>query len=269
VERIVNATMADAVRRVLAGHGADPRCLSMIAYGGNGPVHAWAQARELGIRRVLVPRSAPMFSALGLLVADYVVNLVRSYVVSLEAADIDRMSMIMKGLVEDAVAELAPAGLAAEQVTWTLSLELCYTGQNFEMSVPVPEDTDLAHETLQSIAARFHAQHERERGFSFTDRVPLLRGLRIVAQGRTPKPARLTARPGVGEPAAARTGSRVVRFDTGPEEVSIYDGSRLRPGVVIEGPAVVEEPFTVVVLCAGDVAHLDENGNYDIAIGLA
>src|SRR5207248_5671347 len=67
IERIVNANMANAVRKVLSTHGADPRDLSMIAYGGNGPVHAWAQAPELGIRRILVPKAAPAFSALGLL----------------------------------------------------------------------------------------------------------------------------------------------------------------------------------------------------------
>src|SRR5207245_5938446 len=64
IERIVNANMANAVRKVLSTHGADPRDLSMIAYGGNGPVHAWAQAPELGIRRILVPKAAPAFSAL-------------------------------------------------------------------------------------------------------------------------------------------------------------------------------------------------------------
>src|SRR5436190_377526 len=80
VVRTVNATMADAVRRVLATKGVDPRELALVAFGGNGPVHAWAQAEELGINRVLVPRTAPGFSALGLLVADYVVDLSRAYV---------------------------------------------------------------------------------------------------------------------------------------------------------------------------------------------
>ncbi len=83
IERIVNANMANATRKVLAGYGADARELAMIAYGGNGAVHAWAIAAELGIERVLVPKTAPAFSALGVLVADYVVDLMRSYVVPL------------------------------------------------------------------------------------------------------------------------------------------------------------------------------------------
>lgn len=267
IERIVNATMADAVRRVLAGHGADPRKLAMIAYGGNGPVHAWAQARELGISRVLVPKSAPMFSALGLLVADYVVNLVRSYVVSVEEADLDRVRLLMKELVEEALDELAPASLAPEQIAWALSLELCYPGQNFEMSVVVPEGAELTGAAMSHVVARFHAQHERERGFSFPDRTPLLRGVRVVAEGRTPKPAGLGPLGTGGDAALARTGTRVVRLGDGDEEAAVYDGSRLGPGAVVEGPALIEEPFTVVVLPAGDIARLDEQGNYDIAIG--
>ena len=88
VERIVNANMANATRRVLASHGADARDLALIAYGGNGAVHAWAIAAELGIDRILVPRAAPAFSALGVLVADYVVDLLRAYVVPLSQVDL-------------------------------------------------------------------------------------------------------------------------------------------------------------------------------------
>src|SRR6185295_346494 len=87
IERIVNANMANAVRKVLSTHGADPRDLALIAYGGNGPVHAWAQALELGISRVLVPKTAPAFSALGLLVADYLVENVRASLVAAKEAD--------------------------------------------------------------------------------------------------------------------------------------------------------------------------------------
>jgi N-methylhydantoinase A len=81
MQRIVNANMANAVRKVLSQHGADPRTLSLVAYGGGGPVHAWAHDRELGIGRVLVPKASPASSALGLLVSDYVVDLMRAYVV--------------------------------------------------------------------------------------------------------------------------------------------------------------------------------------------
>src|SRR4029077_20863491 len=116
IERIVNANMANATRRVLASHRADARTLEMIAYGGNGPVHAWASARELGIERVLVPKAAPAFSALGVLVADYVVDLVRAYVVPLSQVELERVRTLMSELRDEAAKELEPTGLAREDV---------------------------------------------------------------------------------------------------------------------------------------------------------
>src|SRR5204863_2278813 len=133
IERIVNANMANAVRKVLSTHGADPRDLAMIAYGGNGPVHAWAQAPELGIHRILVPKAAPAFSALGLLVADYLVDLVRAYVTPLSQVDIRRVRTLMGELLDEAAKELEPANLETDQTTTDLFAQMCYPGQNFDM----------------------------------------------------------------------------------------------------------------------------------------
>ena len=143
IERIVNANMANATRKVLAGHGADPRRLALIAYGGNGAVHARAIARELGIDRILVPKAAPAFSALGVLVADYVVDLVRSYVTPLSQVDLGRLRSLMSELAEETGKELEPAGLEPHATQTALYVQMCYPGQNFDMSVPVPEGTAL------------------------------------------------------------------------------------------------------------------------------
>ncbi len=183
IERIVNANMANATRRVLASHGADARELSLIAYGGNGAVHAWAIAAELGIDRILVPKAAPAFSALGVLVADYVVDVVRAYVTPLSQVDVGRVRSLMAELLDEAAKELEPAGLDPADVETNVLVQMCYPGQNFDMSVPVPETTQLGETGLLDLAERFHAQHERERGFCFTNMQPVLRGVRVVARG--------------------------------------------------------------------------------------
>jgi len=267
IERIVNANMANAVRKVLSTHGADPRDLALIAYGGNGPVHAWAQAVELGIDRVLVPKTAPAFSALGLLVADYLIDLVRAYVVPLSQVDVARVSTLMGELLDEARKELEPASLGAGQVTTELYAQMCYPGQNFDMSVPVPEGVALTDGSLLDLAGRFHAQHEADRGFSFPGQQPLLRGVRLVAKGRTPKPPKLAEWGTVTEPEQARRGSRQVYFGAEYLDTPVYDGSVLAPGASIAGPALVEEPFTVVVLAPANSLVLDEHGNYDITVG--
>jgi len=267
IERIVNANMANAVRKVLAGHGADPRELAMIAYGGNGAVHAWAQAPELGIRRILVPKAAPAFSALGLLVADYVVDLVRAYVVPLSQVDVGRVTGLMQELLDEANKELAPTGLTAAQQSFELFAQMCYPGQNFDMSVPVPEGVALGAAGLLDLAGRFHDQHEGERGFAFRGQQPLLRGVRLIAGGRTPKPEVLAALGKVSEAADALSGSREVWFGTGFVETPVYDGAALGAGAALEGPALIEEPFTVIVVPPGSSVVLDEHGTYDITVG--
>ena len=266
IERIVNANMANATRRVLASHGADPRDLSLIAYGGNGAVHAWAIAAELGIERILVPKTAPAFSALGVLVADYVVDLVRAYVVPLSQVDLARLRALMAELTDEARKEMEPTGLPEGVVTTDLFAQMCYPGQNFDMSVPVPEGTTLDEPDLLDLAERFHDQHEHERGFCFRNQQPLLRGARLVARGETPKPEHLAELGTVSDVGDARTGDRPAYFGVEFIETPVYAGTPLGPGAEVAGPALIEEPFTVVVIPPGAVARLDELGNYQITL---
>ncbi len=266
IERIVNANMANATRRVLASHGADFRELSLIAYGGNGAVHAWAIAAELGIDRILVPKTAPAFSALGVLVADYVVDLVRAYVVPLSQVDIKRVHLLMQELTDETRKELEPTGLAEAQIELGLYAQMCYPGQNFDMSVPVPEGVSLDEPGLLDLAARFHDQHERDRGFCFRNQQPLVRGVRLIARGTTPKPDRLAPLGTVTDAARARRGSRPAYFGVEFVDTPVYDGSLLGAGATVTGPALVEEPFTVVVVPPGAALTLDQHGNYELAL---
>jgi N-methylhydantoinase A len=262
IERIVNANMANATRKVLAGHGADPRELSLIAYGGNGPVHAWAIAAELGIDRIVVPKAAPAFSALGVLVADYVVDVVRAYVTPLSQVDLERIRGLMSEVLDETRKELEPTGLADDGIERNLFAQMCYPGQNFDMSVPVPEGPDLGESGLLDLAERFHDQHQAQRGFCFRNQQPLLRGVRLVARGRTPKPERLAQR-GTGDPAATSLiGTRPAYFGTEFVDTPVHSGPALAAGADIRGPALIEEPFTVVVVPPGTTARLDDLGNY-------
>ena len=266
IERIVNANMANATRRVLASHGADPRTLSLIAYGGNGAVHAWAIAAELGTQRVVIPKAAPAFSALGVLVADYVVDLVRSYVVPLSQVDLARLHSLMREVTDEARKEMEPAGLGAADTETTLYAQMCYPGQNFDMSVPVPEGQALAESDLLALAERFHDQHERERGFCFRNQQPLVRGVRLAARSTTPKPDHFAELGTVTDASSAVTGSRPAYFGVEFVDTPVYDGVRLGPGAAITGPALVEEPFTVVVVPPGASLRLDALGSYELAL---
>ncbi|HEX4491975.1 MAG TPA: hydantoinase/oxoprolinase family protein [Acidimicrobiia bacterium] len=266
IERIVNSNMANATRKVLAGHGADPRELALIAYGGNGAVHAWAIAAELGIDRIVVPKAAPAFSALGVLVADYVVDVVRAYVTPLSQVDLSRLRTLMSEVLDETRKELEPTGLADDGIERALYAQMCYPGQNFDMSVPVPEGPELDEPGLLDLAERFHDQHQTERGFCFRNQQPLLRGVRLVARGRTPKPERLAQASASQAADGAVKGTRPAYFGTDFVDTPVHDGPALAPGSEVRGPALIEEPFTVVVVPPGSTARLDDLGNYVLRV---
>jgi N-methylhydantoinase A len=266
IQRIVDANMANATRKVLAGHGADPRDLALIAFGGNGAVHTAAIARELGIGRILVPKAAPAFSALGVLVADYVVDLVRSYVTPLSQVDLARVRDLLTDLLQEVDKELDPTGVGAGDVERALYAQMCYPGQNFDMSVPIPEGVALDEPGLLDLAERFHDQHEAERGFCFRSQQPVLRGVRVVARGNTPKPDHLAESGTVADASSARRSTRKAYWGESFVDTPVYDGVLLGTGATIDGPALIEEPFTVVVVPPGASASLDGLGNYVVTV---
>jgi len=268
IGRIVTASMANATRRVLSAHGADARDLSLIAYGGNGGVHGWSIAADLGARRFLVPRTAPAFSALGLLVANYRVDLVKAYVAPIEQVDVAHVRGLMQETLDEVQKDLvAPAGLREDEVELELCVQMAYPGQNFDLSIPCPEGTGLDAAGLRTLMERFHDVHEETRGFAFRENPPILRGVRLIGQGITRKLERTAEHGTVRDPHRAQKGTRSAYFGAGVVDTPVYDGPRLAAGAEIAGPALIEEPFTVVVLAPGCQARLDEHGNYDVRVG--
>ena len=166
--------------------------------------------------------------------------------------------------IRDRGKELEPAGLEPHATQTALYVQMCYPGQNFDMSVPVPEGTALDEAGLLDLAERFHDQHEAERGFCFRSQQPVVRGVRIVARGTTEKPDHF-AEPGtVTDAREAHKATRPAFWGTGWVDTPVYDGAALGTGAEVKGPALIEEPFTVIVLDPDAVARLDALGNYVI-----
>ena len=263
IRRVVDATMSDAVRRVLAGRGADARDLSLVAYGGNGPVHAWSQALELDIARVILPRTAPVFSALGLLVADFRIEEIRAYITSMSNIDVNKVRELFNEMATKATKDLEPADLTPDQVSMHWFANMCYPGQNFDLSVPIDEGLKIDTLDLANIVERFHQLHEQDRGFCFRNHDPLLRSLRLVTVGASTTSPNLAPRnDSVG---IASTGKRLAYFENGFEETPVYAGPLLEAGSRIDGPALIEEPFTVVVVPPGCSAVLDKEGHFELS----
>ncbi len=261
--RIVNANMANAIRRVSSEAGFDPRDFCMVVYGGSAPVHAAKQAEELGIRKLLVPKTSPAFSALGLLLADTVVDTQRSYIAPSGRAEEGRINALFAEIEADAARELETAGLGREDLLFQRSLAICYPGQTFDMPVPVVTKGDGQGDTdLRATVLRFHDLHEELHAYAVRDEEPVIRAVRVQTLGRTKKPELREVEPARSPVSSALRSRRPAFFDGRFVDTPVYDGEGVGGGHRIDGPAIVEERFTTIVVYPGWTAELDRHGNY-------
>ncbi|MEE9609123.1 MAG: hydantoinase/oxoprolinase family protein [Myxococcota bacterium] len=265
--RIVNANMSNAIRRVTSESGYDPRDFQMVVYGGNGPVHAGMQAQELGVKKLMVPKTSPAFSALGLLIADYVVDTQRSYIAPAGRAEAGRINQLFREMEDAAERELAAAGLERSDLRFNRFLNICYPGQTFDMAVPaVLTDGRMGDPDLQRTIQAFHDLHEELHTYAVRDEEPVVRAVRVQTIGQTEKPRLEEYGRATSEVASALRSRRPAYFDGGFVDTPVYDGERLGFGHRIEGPAVVEERFTTIVVYPGQTAELDRFGNYVVTL---
>ncbi len=265
IYRLVNANMANAIRRVAAERGVDPRRLTLVAYGGNGPVHATAQAADLGIAEVVVPKTAPTFSALGLQLSDHMVDEVRAYITPSTDIDVARTSKLFGEMTRAAERVLKRRKGQHLEVRHERIMNLCYPGQTFDMAVRVVGEGRLTKADVAATIERFHQQHEELHTYSSRDETPVLRSLRVTSVGVIDKPALPTIGRSTSRP--PRKGKRKAYFEGKWTDVAVYDGALMRVGHKVRGPSIVEEPFTTIVLHRGQTASLDRLGNYRITVG--
>jgi N-methylhydantoinase A len=247
--------MERAVRRVTVERGSDPRRCTLVAFGGAGPLHACELAEGLGISRVLVPRWPGVLSALGMLVADVVRDATHALMRpagGLSWLDLREHFAPLEFRLAD---DLRADGVAPSAITMQHALDMRYTGQSFELTVPVEPDSDFL--------AAFHALHGRRYGYAHPDEGVEIVAVRVTASGRTPKPSLEPATAGGPDASLARVGTRPVwlRREPGaaaePVETPLYERERLRPGNIIPGPAVIFQFDATSALPPGWTARVD------------
>lgn len=265
--RMVNASMANAIRRVSATRGVDPRDMPLVAFGGNGAVHAGMQAAELGIRSVIIPKSAPTFSALGLLLTDPTVYELRSYITPADQADLDRVTKLFTDMRKAASRSLARAGFKASEVRHQRLAYLCYPGQTFDMPLPLSGDGDFTRRDRSAMIEAFHRVHEELHTYASRDQTPILRAVGLQATAITAKPEIPRISSSSRPASTARKGRRRAYFDRRWVNTPVYDGGLLRARQFVEGPAIIEEPLTTIVIYPGQKARLDSLGNYHLSVG--
>ena len=257
---VANANMERALRVVSVERGHDPRDFSLVAYGGAGPLHAAELAAELDVPRVVVPRSAGVLSALGLLISDAAyeegVSAVRPWA-EVDPADLTERFETME---VEGRERLASEGYGPDRRRFERAVDLRYRGQSFDLRVSMPEGR-LDAESLRAAADRFHERHERRYGHASPNEPVELVTVRLRSRGVVDPPT-LSVAEGNGTDAEAtpRT-TRPATFGGETDETPVYDRETLEPGAELDGPAVVEGVESTAVVPPGAGAHVDDSGN--------
>ncbi|NKQ56953.1 hydantoinase/oxoprolinase family protein [Amycolatopsis sp. K13G38] len=264
IYRMVTANMSNAVRTVTVEKGHDPREFTMVSYGGALGIFAADIARTAGIRRVVIPADAAVFSAYGLLNSDDVRTQARS--AAWIGGDASAIAESLRQLDAQLVGTLKDAGYDESDIEVAWQGEFKYLGQQWELSVPIERKQDLSEADLVAAQQKFPEMYEAEygKGTAWGDSPVILMSVRVTATGKVaalaPTPAPLRDNP----PAPRPTGRRRVFLPLSGDEadLEVYDAVAAPAGSEITGPAVLEHPLTTIQVPRGWRLRVDEWGNY-------
>lgn len=263
VIRIADANMVNALKLVSLNRGYDPRDFTLVAFGGGGAMHAAALARELGIPRVIIPPNPAVFSAWGMLLTDLRRDYIMTNLVRLDRSEPEELTRRFQALEREAIADFHEDGLEDALVSVRRQADLRYLGQEHTVKVDAPVG-DFDATAVQELIQRFHEAHEREYTFRLESPVELV-NFHLVAYGTVSKPeiAKLASTgAALGD---AIKGERDVDFDVaGIHRAKTYERARLEPGMELDGPAVIEEPATTIVVFPRQHVRVDDYGNLHI-----
>jgi N-methylhydantoinase A len=262
IHQIVNESMANAARVHTLERGKDPHRFPVFAFGGAGPVHGYRIAKALGSPAMIAPFGAGVMSAIGFLTAPLAFDFVRSWPGRLDAIDWQKANALLGEMEAEGQALLEQSGVSPAQIWHQRAADIRYVGQGHEIQVPLPGGR-LDSESVPGIVRSFEETYRRlyER---LSESVPLeIINWRVISSGPAPQ-MRLRAA-GVEQEATstARKGARRAYFPElgGYVETPVYDRYGLSPGTGFDGPAIVEERESTVIVGPDCRFRIDEQLN--------
>jgi N-methylhydantoinase A len=265
--RIAATAMSYAVKGVTTERGLDAADFALCAYGGAGPLHAVAIAREIGIREVIVPFAPGVFSAFGMLFSDLRYDYVRTGLTRLEDASFEEITRIYKELEDQGRAAIAATRVAPQKIAIKRAADMRYVGQEHPVTVDLPVSV-FTKQDRTAIKRHFDELHLARYGTSAPQEPAEIVSLRTTVTGVMRKPPQDKIKRGsASPPRAAATGKRKAFFGKGFVATPTFARAALLAGNRIKGPALIEEHASTTVLWPGDRLSVDPYGNLVIAIG--
>lgn len=259
--QIADFNMVNALKLVSINKGFDPRDFTLVAFGGGGGMHAVSLAQELGVKKVIIPNAAGVFSAWGMMMSDlrrdqFITKLLNIQdVPAAEAAQ-----ALLDDLVDKSRKDYEAEGIAADNISIGCAVKLRYQHQEHAVEIQLQDSERLPADT-ESIVARFHSEYERQYTYRLDAPVEMV-GFHVVSTASVGTLEIKSKEYGGPDASSAVKGVRSVNYsESGVHEADIYDSLRLAPGMKFSGPAVIEDPGTTIVIFPGNEVIIDGYGN--------
>lgn len=260
IYRIASAQITDLIREITVERGLDPRDFVLHSFGGSCGMLAAAFGEELSVKRVVIPYTASVNCAFGLVSADIVHEYTTTTTLPADAPA-EEINAIFAPMEEAARAQLAAEGVTGDRVRMEWSVDLRYSRQVHEVTTPVSAATPLDAAGAARLVDDFEALYERKygKGSAYREAGIEMTMFRLTARGLMPRPALPEEPEGDADASPARIGVRRIFDGTagGMVEGQIYDFTRLSPGMEVAGPAVIHTPITTIALHGGHRARMD------------
>jgi len=262
---IVNSNMVNGIRRVTVERGYDPRDFVLVAGGGATGAHITALAKEMGIDTVIVSKLSSGLCAYGQIISDVKYNYMATIPARLDSIKAaEKINKTFKEIESIGIEHLNKDGFEEKQINTYRSLEMRYVGQIHECTVNI-DFFEITEETLQNIKEAFHNRHEELYTYSEKDSPVELVNIESTIYGRIDRPnySELENKGQIND--ALKISRNLIFSEKGNAlKTPVYDGNKLSPGNLIDGPAVVEEDTTTLVIENGWFLELHKSGTYII-----
>jgi N-methylhydantoinase A len=263
IATIADSAMSLAVRAVSVNKGVDPRDTTMIAFGGAGPLHAVNIARQIFIPRVIVPKVPGTFSALGMLMASWRQDFVRTFIGRIGSLDAAATQAVLAELADEGRAQLERDGVSGRSADFRFFADLRYVGQEHVLPIPIDDAGMLIGDT-SALRDLFHLEHDKRYGQAAVEEQIEIVNLRLIlalARADTIAEEGMAQKWWPAEQAAETSRKVIFRNAAAPVEARVLWRPALRPGAVVVGPAVIEEPNSTILIHPRDRVTMSPTGH--------
>ena len=264
IYRIAAAQISDLIHEVTVERGLDPREFTLHAFGGTGPMLAGVFGQELNVKRILIPYTAAVNCAFGLVAAD-IVHEYRTTTTLPVPSTADEINAIFQPMLDRGIAQLQEEGFGGKRVQTEWAIDLRYNRQTHEMTTPLQGGGPLTAASIDQLIGDFEMLYERRygKGSGYREAGMEMTMFRLTARGLLDRPTMEKATLGKADASSAILGTRdiFVEAEGTLKPGKTYDFERIVPGNVIAGPAVIHTPITTIVLQDAQTGRMDEYRN--------